>query len=287
MASGEPERNSMELSFSGRGGSRPGALVRTIVLVAAAVVTLSPAARMSASEAITGLNWLGNPITGFFAGGGGFTFSPQTNIKLTSLGFVGTALADEPYQVVLWDTNGTQVAQTVITTTSPLRHGTYYEPVQRLVLNAGEKYYLSAAGAQSGDYSGNVLSSSVTPVNGTFSVGPELTYLAAALGTNTDGRFPASEYPATFLFAGGNFEYATRPFVLLSSMALADGQAQVGFTVTGGPAFLFILLEAAQVTGPWTTNAGAILTTNVPDTEFTFTSSQQSEARFFRVLALW
>lgn len=241
--------------------------------------------RASASEAIPGYQWLGDQLAGFAFGGAGFAFAAQTNVSVTSLGFGGSALADEPYQVSLWDTNGTQLAAATVSTNSPLRNGTYYEPIQRLVLALGQTYYISAVGTDGGGWNGSVLSSSGAGLNGTFSVAPDLSYLASALGTNLGGIFPLSQEANTLLLVGANFEYATRPIIILSEVALAGGEARVDFSVTGGPAPLFLLLEAAQAGGPWLTNANAILTTNVPDRQFTFTSSQQGQVRFFRVLA--
>ena len=276
----------MQASFSCPGGSRFRALVRLLSFVSAGCVWV-PTSRAAAPEAISGYTWLATPVSGFLSGDAGFAFSPQTNIVVTSLGFAGTSLGDEPYRVSVWDTNGNRLTQAVITTGSPVRNGTSYEPIQRLGLSAGVKYFLSAAGNDSGNWSGPVLSSAVDPVNGTFTVGPELSYLAAALGTNAAGSFPLNEWPNTFLFLGGNFEYATPPTVRLTSVTLADGQAQVSFTVTGGPASSFALIEADQLDGAWVADGNAILTTNVPDKEFTFTSPQQSPVRFFRVLATW
>lgn len=277
----------MEKSFTRSGDSRLRTLLRLMLLVSVGCV-LAPTSRASAPEAIASYQWMLNPpVSGYLSGDAGFAFSPQTNIVVTSLGFGGASLADEPYRVSLWDTNGNRLAQAVVTTSSPVRNGTSYEAIQRFGLSAGVKYFLSAAGNQSGNWSGPVLSSAVDPVNGTFTVGPELSYLSAGLGTNAVGNFPLSEWPNTFLFVGANFEYATPPAVLLNGVTLTNGQAQVGFTVTGGPASSFVLFEATQLDGAWVANGNAILTTNVPDKQFTFSSSPQSQVRFFRVLAAW
>ncbi len=270
------------LQFPGADAFRAGRRVRAALVM---LFALAAPQRVPAPEAIPAYQWLGNPLAGFAWGGAGFAFSPQTNIAVTSLGFGGAALVEEPYGVYLRDSNGSPLAQAVVTTGSPVRNGTHYEPIQRFELSAGEQYFLSAAGVNSDAWSGNVLSTSGSLVNGTFSVAPEITYLGSALGTNSDGTFPFNVGANTLLLVGANFEYATRPVIVLSGVSVVGGQVQVNFTVTGGPASLFILLEAVQPVGGWFTNAAAVLTTNVPGQEYTFTSDLQDPTGFFRVLA--
>ena len=270
------------LQIPGANAFRTARRVGAVLLL---LFALAAPQRVPAPEAIPAYQWLGDPLAGFAWGGAGFAFSPQTNIAVTSLGFGGAALVDEPYGVYLRDSNGNPLAQAVVTTGSPLRNGTHYEPIQRFVLSAGEKYYLSAAGVNSDAWSGSVLSTSGSVVNGTFSAAPDITYLGSALGTNSDGTFPLSEGANTLLLVGANFEYATRLVILLSRVSVVGGRVQVDFTVTGGPASSFILLEAVQPVGGWFTNAAAVLTTNVPGQEYRFTSDLQAPTGFFRVLA--
>ena len=73
--------------------------------------------------------------------------------------------------------------------------------------------------------------------------------------------------------------------VLLGSPAIIAGQAQIPFTVTQGAASSFNLLQAGQITGPWTTNAGAVLSTLVAGSSFQFAVPNAATTAFYRVLA--
>jgi hypothetical protein len=73
--------------------------------------------------------------------------------------------------------------------------------------------------------------------------------------------------------------------VLLGPPAITAGQTQIPFTVTQGAASSFNLLQASQITGPWTTNAGALLTTMVAGSSFQFTTPNAGTTAFYRVLA--
>jgi hypothetical protein len=73
--------------------------------------------------------------------------------------------------------------------------------------------------------------------------------------------------------------------VLLGSPAITAGQAQIPFTVTQGAASSFNLLQAGQITGPWTTNTGAVLSTLVAGSSFQFTTPNAATTAFYRVLA--
>jgi len=73
--------------------------------------------------------------------------------------------------------------------------------------------------------------------------------------------------------------------VLLGSPASAPGQAQIPFAVTQGAASSFKLLQAGQITGPWTTNASAVLGTLVAGSSFQFTAPTDAATTFYRVLA--
>jgi hypothetical protein len=74
------------------------------------------------------------------------------------------------------------------------------------------------------------------------------------------------------------------PVVLvMSSPVVTGGQVQLPFTLTAGSSATFKLLQADQASGPWTTNASATLTTNVPGSSYRFTTSVGPAARFYRV----
>ena len=73
--------------------------------------------------------------------------------------------------------------------------------------------------------------------------------------------------------------------VQLGSPALTAGQAQIPFVLAQGAASTFKLLQAGQITGPWTTNASAALSTLVAGSSFQFTAPAAGAAAFYRVLA--
>jgi hypothetical protein len=75
------------------------------------------------------------------------------------------------------------------------------------------------------------------------------------------------------------------PVMVLSRPVVAGGQVQLDFAVTSGASATFKLLQADQVSGPWTTNGSATLTTNVPGSSYRFTTTVGPAVRFYRVQA--
>jgi hypothetical protein len=73
--------------------------------------------------------------------------------------------------------------------------------------------------------------------------------------------------------------------VLLGSPSFDAEQAQIPFSLPQGAASSFSLLQASQVSGPWTTNAGATLNTLIPGTSFEFTAPFPGATTFYRVMA--
>jgi len=73
--------------------------------------------------------------------------------------------------------------------------------------------------------------------------------------------------------------------VLLSPPALDSTQAHIPFTVLQGAASSFDLLQASDLTGPWTTNASAILSNVVAGSSFQFTDPHPGVNSYYRVLA--
>ncbi len=71
--------------------------------------------------------------------------------------------------------------------------------------------------------------------------------------------------------------------ILMNPPVATNRQVQLNFTISGLSATTFSLLQAAKVTGPWTTNNGAPFTTNVPGTSYCFTVTNDSAAQFYRV----
>jgi hypothetical protein len=73
------------------------------------------------------------------------------------------------------------------------------------------------------------------------------------------------------------------PVIQLGAPVVAGGCVQLFFTLTGGSASTFELLQAAQVTGPWVTNTTAVLKTNAPGTSYTFAAPTAGMDEFYRV----
>jgi len=69
--------------------------------------------------------------------------------------------------------------------------------------------------------------------------------------------------------------------IIMSKPVLNGGQVLLDFTTTGAAGFK--LTQADQVTGPWTTNLSAALTTNIPGSSYRFTTPVGPTARFYRV----
>ena len=57
----------------------------------------------------------------------------------------------------------------------------------------------------------------------------------------------------------------------------------LGFTLTQGSSASFTLLQASRITGPWTTNTVAVLTTNTPAVSYQFSVPLPGSIEFFRV----
>jgi hypothetical protein len=69
-----------------------------------------------------------------------------------------------------------------------------------------------------------------------------------------------------------------------SQLIVANGQIQLSFSISSGAAASFSLASANNPLGPWTNDASAVLTTNVPGASYTFTAPLSStSAQFYRV----
>jgi hypothetical protein len=73
------------------------------------------------------------------------------------------------------------------------------------------------------------------------------------------------------------------PVISISSITVAGTQSQVHFKLQSGTATTFELLEAASVTGPWTTNSAAALTTDILGSTYHFTVTTNGNQCFYRV----
>lgn len=73
------------------------------------------------------------------------------------------------------------------------------------------------------------------------------------------------------------------PVITLSAPSLTNNQVKIKFVLSSGVATNFHLLQANQLTGAWTTNGTAVLTTNTPGSAFQFTTTNGPSLRFYRV----
>jgi hypothetical protein len=71
--------------------------------------------------------------------------------------------------------------------------------------------------------------------------------------------------------------------ITLARPVVAGGQVQLNFSVISGAAPTFKLLQANQLATAWTTNASAVLTTNVLGASYRFTTPVGPSARFYRI----
>ena len=73
------------------------------------------------------------------------------------------------------------------------------------------------------------------------------------------------------------------PVITLQAPVISGNQVKINFTLASGPAATFHLLQANQLGAAWTTNASAMLTTNIPGSSFQFTTTNGTATRFYRV----
>jgi PEP-CTERM motif len=155
---------------------------------------------------------------GYAANGAGFAFSPNVSIAVTALGFGGSDLVSFPYQVSLYNSLGSQLATTEVTTGSTLYNQTYYQGITSVNLIAGDTYYIGAV--EVGNTNGNVWAGNIVGINagGSFSVNSDITYSDGVSGfvsglptSNLGDNFPVDE----------NFQFTVvpEPSVLCFSMA--------------------------------------------------------------------
>jgi hypothetical protein len=166
--------------------------------------------RVSATEAIYSYSNVPT-VVGYARGGAGFAFQPLTSISITSLGFGGSDITNESYQVTLWNSTGTQLASTTVTTADPFLNQTWYGTVTPVTLSAGQTYYLGATGVDSGMWLGSAL---ILPpnmeANGTISVSPDISYLAGATSMGINAGIPIAT-DATAFYINANFQYTIVP----------------------------------------------------------------------------
>ena len=73
------------------------------------------------------------------------------------------------------------------------------------------------------------------------------------------------------------------PTIVLGQPVLINNQVLLNFTVSGGSATTFHLLQTTQLNTSWTTNSTATFTTNTPGSSYRFTTTNNSSLRFYKV----
>ncbi len=135
----------------------------------------------------------------------------------------------------------------------------------------------------------------VTVANAAEGVAPQITGTATnsfafnpaqAISYNLEVRavlfseFPVEWGPATTVAA----TTATVSAVIgLKNPSVAGGQVNLDFVLQSGAAATFRLLYANQLSGPWSVDSSAVLTTTIPGAAFRFTTALGGAARFYRV----
>jgi hypothetical protein len=89
-----------------------------------------------------------------------------------------------------------------------------------------------------------------------------------------------NQFPIGF---GPLAQLTASPAIFMGQPVVTGGQVQLSFSVSTGVASTFKLLQANQVPSVWTTNASAVLTTNVQGASYRFTTPAGPAARFYRI----
>jgi hypothetical protein len=76
------------------------------------------------------------------------------------------------------------------------------------------------------------------------------------------------------------------PGILMSSPVVSSGQVQLNFAIAPSATGVFKLLQVDQLGATWTTNSGAVFTTNVPGTSYRFTTTPGPAARYYKVIKI-
>ena len=93
-----------------------------------------------------------------------------------------------------------------------------------------------------------------------------------------------TDFPIDFGIAALVTAIVGPPVISLNAPVIAGSHLKINFTLASGSAASFHLLQAGQPVGGWTTNATAVLTTNVPGSSFQFTTTNGPAMRFYRVV---
>jgi len=90
--------------------------------------------------------------------------------------------------------------------------------------------------------------------------------------------FPTEWGPAKIVQA-----VAAPPVIRAGQISVAANQAHIPFVIESGSPGTFKLLQAAQLSGQWTTNNAAVLTTNTPGVSYKFTAPTAGARQFYKI----
>jgi hypothetical protein len=126
----------------------------------------------------------------------------------------------------------------------------------------------------------NIVTNSTSSTNFLFVPPAAGSYELAVCGV-LFGQFAVDLGPVATVTAVTNAVTA----ITLGPAQLAGTQVEIPFTESQGAATSFHLLQAPRLDGPWTTNTGATLTTNLPGALYQFTATASGSTTFYRVRA--
>jgi hypothetical protein len=71
--------------------------------------------------------------------------------------------------------------------------------------------------------------------------------------------------------------------ITMTDPVLSGNSVQLNFTVAGGLAGNYLLLQTTNARSAWTTNTSATFTTNTPGTSYRFTTTKSAQAEFYQI----
>jgi hypothetical protein len=169
---------------------------------------------------------------------------------------------------------------------------------QTVPTTVGHVYFVSYEIGYNSGYDGSTMPAVSVAVTGS----PTITNTFVPGGTNVwetfSFSFTASATNTTLTFAGATPQglayigldnvimwaaESSSPVIVMGTPVVAHNEVTLPFTVTNSSASTFQLLQESQLTGPWSTNSSAVLTTVVPDSSYYFTVPTSGASEFYRV----
>jgi hypothetical protein len=145
---------------------------------------------------------------GYAIGTSGWSFEPLADISVTSLGCFDYIIGSQsPISVGLWAPDGSLLASSVVTGSSQLVNQTRYEPINPVLLSAGQTYEVGAYSS-----SGAIILASANPGDGGSVTTSSGIQFGGAVANFQGFGFPTPvENGAGVAFLTANFQYVTVP----------------------------------------------------------------------------